>query len=362
MKILIRNQKSEMWQMVQSIAYSNETELQKLLAGQPSLISLNEVREGAGPLVVAVREFPLDIGSVDLIGFTADGDIAIIECKLASNEEIKRKVIGQVLEYGANLWGMGYEDLEKKILDKSSRNLTDLVRVNLQNQEWDEESFRINVGQALQSGNFILIIVVDEINEELSRIVRFINEAGKPAFSLAALEMRRFQKDQTEILVPHLFGVVNTGKSSTTGLRKQWTEERFFEAVHNSLPQEIVSIIQDLYTWSRLKSKRVWFGTGTASGSFTFHYQKNGKSVSMFSIYTNGNLFINYGWATTQVTAVSLQRFHQAITKIPGFEGIQDDFNKWPNVRIKDVFLDKPDVLNQFKEVVEEFDTYFVLL
>src|SRR5512147_1952615 len=89
MKILMRNQKNEKWQVVQSAAYGNETELQKLLVDEPSLIYMEEVRQGAGTLVVAVREFPLDeVGLIDLVGFTAEGDIAVVECKLAGNPEI----------------------------------------------------------------------------------------------------------------------------------------------------------------------------------------------------------------------------------------------------------------------------------
>ena len=355
MKILMRNQKNEKWQLVQSAAYANETELQKLLFQQPSLISVNEVREGAGTLVTSVREFPLAIGSIDLLGFTANGDIAIIECKLAANAEIKRKVIGQVLEYGANLWGMDYEELDHIIFERTQQNLADLVRKEVQDPDWEQETFRGNVESALQTGNFILIIVVDENNEDLSRIVRFINEAGKPAFSLAALEMRRFQKEQTEILVPHLFGTVNTGGKVSGGVRTRWTEQRFFDVAVSSLSSDLVAILKDLYIWANKKAKRVWFGNGLVTGAFTFHYQQNGKSVSMFSAYSTGVLTINYGWLSTFVDASTMQKFHQSITAIPGFSHIPADFTRWPSVRIEEVFLNKPESLNQFKSVIEEF-------
>ena len=98
MKILIREQPRKGWKPVQSAAYTQESELQRLLADSPDIISLAEVRSGIGPLVVAVREVSLPIGSIDLLAFSARGDVAIIECKLASNPEVKRKVIGQILD------------------------------------------------------------------------------------------------------------------------------------------------------------------------------------------------------------------------------------------------------------------------
>ena len=358
MKILFRNHKTEKWQVVLSAAYANETELQALLYEQPSLISIEEAREGAGTLVAAVREFPLDIGLIDLVGFTSNGDIAVIECKLATNEEIKRKVIGQVFEYGANLWGMSYEDLDQKIVLRSQKNLADLVREAVEDPDWEEETFRANVEAALQTGNFILIIVVDEINEELSRIIRFINAAGKPAFSIAALEMQRFQKENAEILVPHVFGTVSPEKRPSGGSRIRWTEKRFFDTSRAKQTSEVVNIIQDIYDWTKDKANRVWFGTGTETGSFTFHYFQNGKTVSMFSVYTTGNITINYGWLSVLVDITLMQKLHKSLTVIHGFDQIPADFNRWPSVRIQDVFVNKPGELTQFKAVIEEFRNY----
>ena len=88
MKILLRNEKKDAWKLVESAAYEGESELQHLLVESPSLISIEDVRSGAGQFVVAVREFPLPKGSLDLVAFSAAGDITLIECKLASNAEI----------------------------------------------------------------------------------------------------------------------------------------------------------------------------------------------------------------------------------------------------------------------------------
>ena len=359
MKILMRNQHEKNWQLIQSAAYANETELQKLLAEQPSLISVEEAREGAGNLVAAVREFPLEVGYIDLVGFTADGDIAVVECKLAASEEIKRKVIGQVFEYGANLWGMSYDELDQKVQQRAGKSLADLVRERVDDPEWDEETFRSSVESALQTGDFILIIVVDEINEGLSRIVRFINVAGKPAFTLAALEMRRFQKDHTEILVPHLFGTVSAAKKEQDGQRTRWTEQRFFEVARANLKTDVVDIMQDIYQWSETNASQIWFGNGKVDGSYTFHYHKDGKRLSMFTVYTSGVLSINYGYLTGvsgQLDEATISKFHEALTAIPGFGHIPAEFiNRWPSMKVQEVFLGHPERLEQFKAAVEGF-------
>ena len=175
----MRSHKNEKWQLVQSAAYANESELRKLLSEQPSRISVEEVRPGAGALVAAVREFPLEVGFIDLVGFTAGG---------------------------ASLWGMRCDELDQKSISAPVRTWPALSAKGLE-----------------------------------IRIVRLINDAGRPAFSLAALEMRRFQKEQTEILVPHLFGAGVTIPSPSTG-RSQWTEQRFFDGAGAALQPGIVTI------------------------------------------------------------------------------------------------------------------------
>jgi len=273
MKILIRNQKSKGWQVVESATYGAEAELQDLLASSPSLVPVNEIREEASPLVVAIREFGLPgSGNTDVLSFSADGDIAIVECKLAANPESKRKVIGQILEYGAYLWDMTYEEVDQRVYRLRGKSLADLVAESVGDSEWDEENFRNSVKQTLESGAFILVIAVDEMNEELSRTIRFLNGCGNPAFSFNALEMRRFQSSDTEILVPDLHGPSGPGPKPTGG-RKKWTEEQFFEAIQE-LPPEVVEVIRRIYEWSGGLADRVWFGTGTETGSFTFHYLK----------------------------------------------------------------------------------------
>lgn len=352
MKILMRNQKSESWKLVESAAYGAEAELQSLLASSPSLIPIDEIREGVSPLVVAVREFGLTgSGNTDLLAFSAEGDIAIVECKLAANAEIKRKVIEQILEYGAYLWNMTYEEVDQRVNRLRGKSLADLVAESIEDSEWDEENFRSNVQDALTRGAFILIIAVDEMNDELSRTIKFLNGCGNPSFSFNALEMRRFQQADTEILVPDLHGLSSRGPKPTGG-RKKWTEGQFFEVIQEKLSPEVVKVIKGIYEWSQAAADRVWFGTGTETGSCTFHYLKDGKTVSVFSIYTSGYLCLNYGWLSSQVDQDIIEEFHNSIHNIRSFRNIPADFSKWHNITIDEAFLKQANTVDQFKAAV----------
>jgi hypothetical protein len=351
MKILLRNDKKDAWKLVESAAYKGENELQRLLAESPSLISIEDVRAGAGQLVVAVREFPLPIGFLDLVAFSAAGDITLIECKLASNPQIKREVIGQALEYGAHLWQMSYEDLDQAIQQRTNKPLAELMHAALGDSDWDEETFRVNIESALADGSFILIIVVDEITEELSRIIHFVNNCGHPVFTFAALEMQRYQSDKTEMLVPRVVGDTLSSTAGNGNSRTRWTEDTFLKDATNKLDLDTLQTIKLLYDWSKKHANLVRFGTGSANGSYTFLFEKNGKTGSVFSIYTNGALTINFGYMEEIFSENDIASFRQELSTISAFGNILTSRNYYYTVKIASVFP-KQENMEHFQEIV----------
>jgi hypothetical protein len=356
MKILMRTMNTDKWALVESAGYKAETELQRLLAESPSLISLSDILGEASPLVAAVREVGLPgSGSTDILAFNPQGQIVVVECKLAANAEIKRKVIAQVLEYGAFLWEMSYETLNQLIVNRVNMNLADLVSEAVGDPDWDEEEFRKGIEENLARGAFILVIAVDEMNDELSRTIRFLNNCGSPGFVFTALEMRRFQNETAEILVPHLFSGVQSGGKKLVGEKtKQWTMERFFETVELTLDQDVINITRDIYVWSTNNADKVFWGMGKSTGSFTFHYHLDGKTVSVFTIYSTGQMMVNYGYLSTILDQAAIMTFHQALTAIPPFKHLPADFKKFPMVKIEDVFIAQPEYVSRFKNAVED--------
>jgi hypothetical protein len=351
MKILARNDHKEKWQLVQAAAFKGERSLQELLADEPSLISIDEIREGSGDLLVAVREFPLPIGNIDILGFSAKGDIAIIECKLASNSEIKRQVIGQVFEYGANLWEMDYETLDSAVKLRNGKSLVELIQEEISDSIWDEEAFRNRINNSLENGDFILVIVVDEIKEELTRIIRFINDAGKPAFSFAALEMQRFQHNSTEMLVPHVIGV--TRKPHGQGTPKvKWDENKYFNLIKEKFPESLPNI-QKLYDWSKLKS-RIWWGEGSVIGSFVPVIPYGGKSFQLFAVYTSGDLEILFQYYLSKPPFNAEEKRIELLNKLNQIGGVRiskDKIERRPSIPFETI--NTPEKMDQFISVFE---------
>lgn len=353
MRVLVRSDTSAEWNFAEPVSTKAETELQKLLIESPSLIPVDEIRDGISPLVVAIGEIGLPgSGSTDAIAVTADGDIAMIECKLAANPESKRKVIGQILEYAAYLWGMTYEDLDSRVKARRGKALSQLVEEAVAG-EWDESSFRAGVSQSLQSGSFLLVIVVDEINEELRRIVRYINECSKSEYSFHALEVRMYKASGLELLVPHLHGV-SAVSSATQSKRRKWTEQEFFADLNAKVQPSELSIVEDLYQWGQDTADRMWFGTGTLTGSVTYHFLPHGKTASVFTVFSDGRFCLNYGFMVEKFDESIIRGFHDRVMAIRTFTAIPADFAKWPTMRIAEAFPTSSE-LEQFKRAVEWF-------
>ena len=118
----------------------------------------------------------------------AKGQIAIVECKRASNPESRRWVIGQVFEYAAGLWKLEYSDFERILAARG----TVLTKPFKGVAGWDEESFRRAVSRNLEAGDFRLFIAVDAMTERLkkrlNRTVIFLNShLPKVEFLVVAL-------------------------------------------------------------------------------------------------------------------------------------------------------------------------------
>src|SRR4051812_3835695 len=108
MAIVIRNSGGK-WQKAIKVQFAAEAQLQKLLYDSPELIPAYDQDKSA----VFAREAGLPgSGYTDLLGVDGNGNILIVETKLARNDEVRRKVIGQVLEYAAYLWKMSFEEFD----------------------------------------------------------------------------------------------------------------------------------------------------------------------------------------------------------------------------------------------------------
>lgn len=197
------------WERMEEATYATEAELQELLqTGSAELIppdpSLDQTH------VVYARELFTAAGPIDLVGIGSSGSITVMECKLARNRQIKREVVGQVLDYASALSEMDSPSFVAAFTRAVGTDPFQALRAIASDDAavFDEESCRLEVARRLEHGEFRLLIAVDEIDADLRRIIQYVNRlAGRGrGLKLVALEFQRYRSGSIEVLVPETYG------------------------------------------------------------------------------------------------------------------------------------------------------------
>lgn len=359
MKIAMRAREGEesRWKKVVDRNYRDEAHLQQLLYESPDLIPIEDLEDGGVSPGLFIKEAGLPgSGSTDLIGVGEAGNITVVECKLATNPDIRRKVIGQVLEYAAYLWQMSYHEFDDIVQRREGQPLAELMRQQLEAEgsieDWSEEEFRAGVAEALQQGVFRIIVAVDEVTDELRRVIRYLNACGPAGFSIYGLEMHYFADDQTELLVPQLVGMT-TRKPTKAGRRRKWDAESFFREAEANNSLEVVQVMRDLLEFAEQEADRIRWGRGKKTGTYTFYLLQGEARISLFTVSHKGRLSLNLGQASGKVGRVPesiLREWLATLREIYGFQTLSDDLGR-PSFPLASVFSD-PAALREFKQSV----------
>jgi hypothetical protein len=359
MKVIWR-QKDKDWEIAFGKGYRDEAQLQSFLAEYPAMIPFEDISDLILQPKVMLREVGLPgSGSTDIVGVDEQGGISILECKLAANPEVKRKVIGQVLEYAAFLWRKPYALLDDVAVRRLGKPLAQAMQGELDDearQDWQEAGFVQSVTDSLLEGKFRMVIAVDSINDDLRQTIEYLTE-GPSRLELYALELTYFASGEREIVVPHLHGALAASRPvRQNGTTSTWDENRFFEDVEaRSLPEVEKQRMHELMAFCDEAATRTWWGHGRGTGSFTFHVLNEGRTFSVFSVFSDGKVQFNFGWLRDKVTTETLDRYRDGLRAIPSLKAIavREDFNAWPNLRISKAFTDESQ-LQAFKELVVE--------
>ncbi len=110
--ILLRGER-ESWHAPAISGFSSESRLADILASHPSLIP------GVSGEAQARRQFPTGAGPADLVVVDEDGAVTFVECILAANPQVRREVVGQVLDYAAQLWRMPLDGVAESLASGS---------------------------------------------------------------------------------------------------------------------------------------------------------------------------------------------------------------------------------------------------
>lgn len=350
--MLIRRAGEDEWRQPQVTTYASEAALQELLADSPSL--LPGVAEGT----IVVTEFPVSVGSVDLVGIDATGGIVVGECKLGRNPEIKRTVVGQLLAYAGALAEMSTDAFVRAFERRAG---TPLERLFATDDGGATESPRELLSRNLSGGRFRLIVAVDAITAELRSTIGFLNEHTSDDVQVLALEIAHVRDGDIEIVVPTVYG--EEAAEAKSSRRGKYGEADLLAVLEEGCSPEGYEAIGRLWAWLRENATKVNFG-GTSTPSASVWVTVDNLAAALFTIYSwrevSGSLLaVNFDWLRWR--SVPDERLAEIATFIrervpaarPVLEGLEEaEFKKRPSLRIDEV-LTQPGAVDAFIELVQ---------
>lgn len=212
--------------------FKDEYELQGYLERCPYLLMTD-----SEPHVISIqREVQLPTaGTLDLLIVDENGYLIAVEVKLSGNIQSRREVIAQAFDYVSDLSQLTVDELDQLVDGALESALKEIAE-----KSTNKSNLWKLCGTYLRAGQVKIVIAVDKANEDLIRIVRYLNEHSDIDVRLVAIS----KFNNGKILVPNI--IVSGEKSSASKFISQQKEspinpyfKRVIEAYNNSSPDEL---------------------------------------------------------------------------------------------------------------------------
>lgn len=373
-------QGSELVEMTEE-SYEYERVLQDKLSEYPRLLAGGQMSERGidrWALIAREKSVPDKRGggerwSADHLFVDQNAVPTIVEVKRSDNTEIRRKIVGQMLDYVAHasmFWdARTLSDRFAETCDtlgvSPEERLADLV-----GEEVDTREFWEDVEKNLRSKQIRLLFVADEVPGELKQVVEFLNEAMHDV-DVLAIEVVQYVGEDETVFVPRLYGQTEEAKASSStsssrrGSEYVESEEELYEdlderASEGDITEEVRRTFVELYEFSKELGDDIDI-SGAKSANYKLKVDAHRGSfdgrTSIFTASLNGGLQIwpaNRPYTGDEVDAASVAWDESA------YEAYSDGFQSLEGVSEgdTDVYFEglaKGDNLEVFKGLVEEF-------
>ncbi|HKT11638.1 MAG TPA: hypothetical protein VJW77_07415 [Terriglobia bacterium] len=343
--------------------YDSEDLLQRLLADYVDLLPGDQINSTSPRRWLFIsREAPVpseEAGSgrwaVDHLFLDQEGVPTLVEVKRSTDTRIRREVVGQMLDYAANVkayWEVeSIQEWLEKTCESQGRDSEEAIR-ELVGKELDTQAFWQAVKTNLQAGRIRLLFVADVIPSELQRIVEFLNEQMDPV-EVFAIEIHQFVGENSRVLVPRVIG-----QSAATPVKgTEWDWERFSKKLEEDSSGEDVAVAKRLLEWGSMHGRFVYWGRGKISGSFVPQMSHGGKYYQFFQVTTGGRVYIPFSALLAKAPFDSLDKrreLRNRINDLPIEEKMaEDQLNKYPSFRLAE--LRDGSKVNKFLKIYEWF-------
>ena len=346
--------------------FRREEILQSLLEMHSDLLAGDQINESVPRRWLHVsREIgvPEEDGSdrwyLDHLFLDQDAVPTLVEVKRSTNNDIRRKVVGQMLDYAANsvaYWPMeslrsAFEASCNEKGEDPNLLILDLIGAKPEDKDPINE-FWNQVRTNLQTGRIRLLFVADEIPRELQRIVEFLNGQMRPA-EVLAVEVRLYEGEKFKTLVPRVIGqTVLADERKRPPSEGKWDESSFFQELKSKCGSEETRTAAKILAWTKENTDRIWWGNGRQQGSFTPIVEHNNTQHYPFAVWTRGVIEIYFYYLKNKPPFENEDLRHEMqrrLNEVPGINIPVDAIAKGPSVPLS--VLKNEDALKKFLAV-----------
>ena len=220
--------------------FSTEDALQELIAQHPELLDGEQIRPGdPRRWILITREQGIAETAdspfrwaLDHLIIDQDATPTLVEVKRGSNPEVRRTIVGQMLDYAAHApetWKV--DELRRTFENAATESGADpeeeLTKLLQADDTPDVDGFWEKVATNLDARRIRLLFVADKIPDELTRVVEFLNEQMQN-IEVLAVEVKQFRGESMQTLVPRVIGrTAATSGRTTAGRGPRLTRETF---------------------------------------------------------------------------------------------------------------------------------------
>lgn len=333
--ILARQNKSAT--KLQRTVIQEESYLQRYIQDHPDILPLDQLDAEARTLVL-VREFSTASGSVDAIAIDQLGNVYLIETKLYKNPD-KRRVIAQVLDYGAALW-KGFSDPDEfiqkldSLVSKDGQGLRQRLAEFYQLEINGVDELIDKLKSTVSRGNFRFVVLMDTVDDRLKDLITYVNSNSN--FDVFGVALDFYQHEDIDILIPTLHGaeVKKTVGGSQSDGRRRWSEESFFADAESRLSRAQLGALRMLFEWSKENADEISYGPGNIGSINPKFFAICSRSI--FTARSDGTFRLNFGWLNEPETAkIWRERFGNALRQ-EGFSIPSDLDERWPSLPVSE--------------------------
>ena len=249
--------------------FSTEDELQALIAEHPELLDGEQIRPGdARRWIVVTREKGIAASagegarwSVDHLIIDQDAVPTLAEVKRGSNPEIRRTIVGQLLEYAAHASETWTAEELRATFERQSEArgrdaVAELATLLQTDGNPDVDGFWEDVSTNLAAKRLRLLFVADFIPDPLARVVEFLN-AQMSGIEVLAVEIKRFHGASAQTLVPRVIGRTAAGTRGPGRSGQRLTRESFLDGFEDDAVRGVAGRLVDAAVHS---GADIWYG------------------------------------------------------------------------------------------------------